>query len=126
LGLLTSGDDVNLERPLRASDRIDGHFVQGHIDGTGILARVDSESECRLTIHAPVEMSKYLVPKGSIAIDGVSLTIAAVSGNTFEVALIPTTLKLTTLGTRSVGWRFNLEADILSKTVVHYLEQLQR
>lgn len=123
LGMLQPGESVNVERSLRAGDRIDGHFVQGHVDGTGILAtRINSESEVRLTIHAPDHLAKFLAPKGSISIDGVSLTIASVQGNIFDVALIPTTLKLTTLGSRQIGWRFNLETDILSKTIVNYLE----
>jgi riboflavin synthase len=126
LGTLQSGDSVNVERSLRAGDRIDGHFVQGHVDGTGLLVhQIQSESEVRLTIQTPQHLAKFLAPKGSISVDGVSLTIAAVKDNVFDVALIPTTLRLTTLGTRSIGWRFNLEADILSKTIVHYLEQRQ-
>jgi riboflavin synthase len=124
LGTLKAGDEVNVERSLRAGDRIDGHFVQGHVDGTGALANlIRSENEVRLTIEAPKELARYLSPKGSVSVDGVSLTIAAVKGNVFDVALIPMTLKLTTLGARKLGWRFNLEADILSKTVVNYLEQ---
>jgi riboflavin synthase len=124
LGTLQGGDSVNVERSLRAGDRIDGHFVQGHVDGTGVLAgQINSESEVRLTIHAPDHLAKFLAPKGSISVDGVSLTIASVKGNVFDVALIPTTLRLTTIGSREVGWRFNLEADILSKTIVNYLEQ---
>src|SRR3954453_4252892 len=121
LGLLTNGDHVNVERALRAGDRIDGHFVQGHVDGTAPLVKqVANETEWRLTIEAPPHLAKYLAPKGSICIDGVSLTIASVNGNVFEVALIPTTLKLTTIGHREIGWTYNLEADILAKTVVHY------
>ncbi len=126
LGTLQAGDDVNVERSLRAGDRIDGHFVQGHVDGTGVLSdQIASETEWRLTITAPDYLAKFLAPKGSISIDGVSMTIAAVRGSVFEIALIPTTLRLTTLGSRQIGWRFNLEADILSKTIVHYLEQRQ-
>jgi riboflavin synthase len=124
LGSLGPGDEVNVERSLRVGDRIDGHFVQGHVDGTGLLAdQINSPNEVRLTITAPDHLAKFLAPKGSISIDGVSLTIASVQGNVFDVALIPTTLRLTTLGSREIGWRFNLEADILSKTIVHYLEQ---
>lgn len=124
LGALNAGDEVNIERSLRAGDRIDGHFVQGHVDGTGeLIHQVKSDSEVRLTIRAPEGLAKFLAPKGSICIDGVSLTIAVVKGREFDVALIPTTLKLTNLGSRNVGWRFNLEADILSKTIVHFLEQ---
>lgn len=124
LGSLRAGDFVNIERAMRADDRIDGHFVQGHVDGTGVLTHiVENPSEARQTIEAPAHLAKFLAPKGSISVDGVSLTIAAVRENVFEVALIPTTLKLTTMGNRKVGWRYNLEADIISKTVVHYLEQ---
>lgn len=124
LGALAAGDLVHVERAMAVGDRIDGHFVQGHIDGTGRLVdQVATENEVRLTIEAPDYLAKYLAPKGSISVDGVSLTIAAVAGRQFDVALIPTTLKLTTLGRRPVGWPFNLEADILAKTIIHYLEQ---
>lgn len=124
LGMLQPGDMVNVERSLLIGDRIDGHFVQGHVDGTGVLTHQNTrENEYRLTIQAPAALEKYLTPKGSICIDGVSLTIAAVHGGAFDVALIPTTLNLTNIGSRNLGWRFNLEADILSKTIVHYLEQ---
>lgn len=123
LGLLTPGSHVNIERSLKIGDRLDGHFVQGHVDGRAILTSIKSgEEEWRFTLEAPFGLAQYLVPKGSITLDGVSLTIAAVSGNVFEVALIPTTLKLTTLGQLSAGWPFNLEADILTKTVVSWLQ----
>jgi riboflavin synthase len=126
LGLLNAGDLVNIERPVRAGDRMDGHFVQGHVDGVGKLVRqIGDEKEWRLTLHPPAELMKYIIPKGSVAIDGVSLTIASVEGDHFDVALIPTTLKLTTLGTRPIGWDFNLEADILAKTIVSYLERFK-
>ena len=124
LGLLTNGDHVNVERALRAGDRIDGHFVQGHVDGVGALVKqIASESEVRLTIEAPHHLAKYLAPKGSICIDGVSLTIAALHGNQFDVALIPTTLSRTNLRSRELGWPFNLEMDIISKQIVHFLER---
>src|SRR4051812_25463660 len=85
LGLLKVGDEVHVERSLRAGDRIDGHFVQGHVDGTAaLIERLDSEKEVRLVLQAPLPLAKYLVPKGSAAIDGVSLTIAAVEGTRFE------------------------------------------
>jgi riboflavin synthase len=123
LGLLNNGDHVNVERALRAGDRIDGHFVQGHVDGVGPLVKqIASETEWRLTIEAPSHLAKYLAPKGSITIDGVSLTIAALHGNQFDVALIPTTLNLTSLGKRAIGWPLNLEMDIISKQIVHFLE----
>lgn len=126
LGMLAVGDSVNIERSLKAGDAIDGHFVQGHIDGQAVLADIATgKDEWRLTIEAPRSLAKYVVPKGSVAIDGVSLTVAAVRGNVFEVVLIPTTLRLTTLGKKSIGWEFNLETDILSKTVVSWLERRQ-
>jgi riboflavin synthase len=126
LGLLKAGDKVHLERAMRVGDRFDGHFVQGHVDGTAkLLDRQFSASECRLSIQAPDHLAKYLTPKGSIALDGVSLTLAAVEGARFEVALIPTTLQLTLLGQRMPGYLFNLEADTIAKTVVSFLEQRQ-
>jgi riboflavin synthase len=126
LGQLAAGDEVHLERSLRAGDRFDGHFVQGHVDGTGELVhQVSNEQEWRLRIRLPRHLSRYLAPKGSIAIDGVSLTIAAVEGDEFEVALIPTTLQRTTLSNRPLGWRFNIECDIISKQIVYWLELRQ-
>lgn len=123
LGQLKPNAHVNVERALRVGDRLDGHFVQGHIDGTGkLVAAVKSKDEVRLTVQPPPELRKFLVHKGSVAIDGVSLTIAAIKGENFEVALIPTTLELTTLGDRPIGWPFNLEADIVSKHIVAWLE----
>ena len=124
LGQLQAGDRVHVERALRIGDRLDGHFVQGHIDGRArLIHRLDSQTETRLTVEAPPDLARYLVPKGSVAIDGVSLTLAAVRETIFEVALIPTTLHLTTLGDRAIGWEFNLETDMLSKTIVTWLER---
>jgi riboflavin synthase len=124
LGLLKAGDMVNVERSLRAGDRIDGHFVQGHVDGTARLVdQLASEHEWRLTVQPPAELIKFVVPKGSVAIDGVSLTVASLAQDRFEVALIPTTLSLTTLSSRPIGWPFNFEADVLSKTIVSWLER---
>jgi riboflavin synthase len=124
LSLLKAGDLVNIERPLRAGDRIDGHFVQGHVDGRAILIDAASNGpDWRLTLETPFALAKYIVPKGSVALDGVSLTVAAVRQDRFEVALIPTTLRLTTLEQKAAGWPFNLETDILSKTVVSWLER---
>jgi riboflavin synthase len=126
LGLLRQGDEVHVERSLQVGARIDGHFVQGHVDGTGPLVnQVADGREWRLTIEAPPAVGKFLVPKGSICVDGVSLTIAALDGNRFDVALIPTTLSLTTLGKRNIGYPFNLEADVISKSVVSFLERRQ-
>lgn len=124
LGLLKAGDEVNVERALRAGDRVDGHFVQGHVDATAKLVKqIGDDKEWKLTVQPPAEFVKYIVPRGSVAIDGVSLTVANVTNDTFDVAIIPTTLKLTTLGTRPIGWPFNFEADVLNKTIVGWLER---
>ena len=124
LGLLKAGDEVHVERALRMGDRLDGHLVQGHVDGVATLvSRDSSDEEFRLRLKAPSHLAKYLAPKGSVALDGVSLTIAAVEGEEFEVALIPMTLQLTALGRRNASWLFNLEVDTISKTVVSWLER---
>ena len=125
LGLLTDDDYVHVERSLRIGDRLSGHFVQGHVDGPAKLLSQgsDKHDEWRLVLQCPQDLAKYLTPKGSVALDGVSLTIAAVRDTEFEVALIPTTLQITALGRRDVGWPFNLEVDVLTKTVVSFLER---
>jgi len=124
LGDLCAGDRVNLERPLAASARLDGHFVQGHIDGVGtILSLTPDENAVIIEIEAPKSLSRYLVEKGSIAVDGVSLTIAGVSGSKFTIWTIPHTRRVTTLGARAVGDRVNLECDILGKYVERLLEE---
>lgn len=124
LGLLTNGDEVHVERALRVGDRIDGHFVLGHVDGTArIVDQKANAQEWRTTLEAPDHLTRYLAPKGSVALDGISLTIASVDRARFDVALIPTTLRLTTIGRKPVGWPCNFEADILTKSVVNWLEQ---
>lgn len=123
LGALKTGHRVNLERSLRVSDGIDGHFMQGHVDATARLVRRDTlRGEHILWFEPESPIQKYLIPKGSVAIDGVSLTIADLTETEFSVALIPTTLELTTLGEREVGGRVNIETDILTRAVVHHLE----
>ena len=124
LGIVKAGDEVHVERSMRVGDRVDGHFVLGHVDGVATLVEQRSdEREWRLVCRCQPTVSKFLAPQGSIALDGVSLTVAAVNGDDFEVALIPTTVTLTALARRPVGWPFNLEADIISKTVVSWLER---
>jgi riboflavin synthase len=121
LGPLAAGDSVNVELPLRAGDRLGGHVVQGHVDGTGTVASLKDEGFARLVrIDAPPELLRYVVEKGSIAVDGVSLTVAAVDGESFTVSLIPETLERTTLGLATPGRVVNLEVDVLAK----YVEKL--
>lgn len=125
LGGLCVGDAVNLETSLTPSTPIGGHFVQGHVDGVGRIVRVRrDERETRVAVAVPAPLMGYMIPKGSVCIDGVSLTIAALHPREreVEVALIPTTLALTTLGQAAEGQSVNLEADMLAKTIVHWLE----
>ena len=118
LGLLADGDKVNLELPLRASDRLGGHVVQGHVDAVGRVRSVESEGGGRrVWVDAPESVLGYCIEKGSIAVDGVSLTVAALDEEGFEVALIPHTLAVTTLGRLEPGDQVNLEADVLGKVV---------
>ena len=128
LGALAPGDEVNLERALTAASLLGGHFVQGHIDGVGEVLGVVRGGEHRVRIRPPEGVMRYLAPKGSVCVDGVSLTIAELDprGGWFEVALIPTTLEVTTLGSLGEGSRVNLEADMIAKTVVHHLEHFGR
>jgi riboflavin synthase len=121
LAEVAQGSAVNLELPLRASDRLGGHVVQGHVDGVGVVHETRADGFSRVvTIGAPPELLRYVVEKGSIAVDGVSLTVAAIGGDWFSVALIPETLERTTLGTATVGRPVNLEVDVLAK----YVEKL--
>jgi riboflavin synthase len=118
LGRRASGDVVNLELPLRASDRLGGHFVQGHVDAvTEVVDRRDAGADVTMTFRVPAALEGQVVEKGSVAIDGVSLTVAAVAAGTFSVALIPHTLAVTTLGHRAKGDQVNVEGDILAKYV---------
>jgi len=117
------GDWVNLERALRLSDRLGGHFVTGHIDGVGTITEKRKEKDfIQLKVRVPKHILKYLVPKGSIAVDGISLTINEVQGDEISVMLIPYTLEKTTLTDKNTGDHLNLEADLLSK----YIERLVR
>jgi len=116
------GSKVNIEPALTAQTPLGGHFVQGHVDGIGTVSRVQTTpDDWRVTIEPPAELLECIVPKGSIAVDGVSLTVATVDAKAFEVALIPTTLQTTTLGRVDQGTQLNLETDIISKTIVHWL-----
>ena len=118
LGDLATGDPVNLERPLRLGAPVGGHLVLGHVDGVGRVAAIEVEGAGRrLTVLVPPALRPYLIPKGSVAVDGVSLTVAALDDTSFAVALIPHTLAVTTLGARRGGDRVNLEMDVLGKYV---------
>jgi riboflavin synthase alpha subunit len=125
LGSLPAGRRVNLEPSLRADGRLDGHIVQGHVDGQARVRRIERSADGqRWTFAAQADLMPYVIPKGSIAVDGVSLTIAKVEGSTFCVALIPTTLERTTLGELRVGDAVNVETDIIARTVVGTLRRL--
>lgn len=121
LGGLRAGERVNLERAVRASDRLGGHIVQGHVDGVDeVQSRTPGERWDVLRIGLPRRLARYVVEKGSIAVDGVSLTVSGLGEDWFEVSLIPTTLELTTLGLRKPGEFVNLEVDVIAK----YVERL--
>ncbi len=123
LGDLSLGSKVNLERALRLGDRLGGHIVSGHIDGIGrVISRQETGEFIFYTIEIPAELSKYVIEKGSIAIDGISLTINKVTGAEIKLAIIPHTAKLTTMGFRRPGDRVNIEVDLIGK----YIENLLR
>lgn len=125
LGLLRAGSRVNLERAMRADGRYDGHIMQGHVDGTGTVQEWRRQQEdVRLFVSCAPELASGMVPKGSITVDGVSLTLVDVGPDFFSVALIPYTLSHTTLGERRVGERVNLEIDLIGKYVRKYLQQI--
>lgn len=121
LGLWTTGQRVNLERSLRADARLGGHFVQGHVDGTATVSRIVRSADWSdLWFRATAEQLRLMVPKGSVAVDGVSLTVVNVTDSEFSVALIPHTLQVTTLGLVTEGSRVNIETDVLGR----YVEKL--
>jgi len=121
LGAAVAGAGVNLELALRAADRLGGHIVQGHVDGVGAVSAVRADGFARVvTIDAPADVLRYVVAKGSIAVDGVSLTVARVDDDALDVALIPETLQSTGLGAAAPGTTVNLEVDVLAK----YVEKL--
>jgi riboflavin synthase len=125
LGAMRPGTTVNLEKALRVGDDISGHFVAGHVDGLGEVAGLKRLAEfAELSVRVPDELAVYLVPRGSVAIDGVSLTIASLEGSAFTVALIPETLTRTTLGSLAAGSKVNIETDMLGKYVVRYLASM--
>jgi riboflavin synthase len=124
IGEAKPGDLVNLERALRLTDRVGGHLVTGHVDGVGVIVERRRVSETTaVSIKLPSSLSRYLVPRGSIAVDGVSLTLASVRGDFFTVYIIPYTAKTTTLGLKGVGSKVNIEVDIIGKYVESLMEK---
>ena len=121
LGRLKSGDKVNLERPLGLGGEVGGHLVQGHIDDTGKVISITPEGESIARFEAPPGVMRYVVPKGFIAVDGISLTVTEIQSNSFQVSLVDFTLKHTNLGSRKAGDRVNLEVDIIAKYVEQFL-----
>ena len=123
IGALRPAEQVNLERAVRAVGRLDGHIVQGHVDGTGVLiSRAPGDAWDLVRFGMPVDLARYVAEKGSIAVDGVSLTVTGVGPDWFEVGLIPETLRATTLGGKQPGDPVNLEVDVLAKYVARLVE----
>jgi riboflavin synthase len=123
LDAVSAGSEVNLERAARLDSRLGGHLVQGHVDGTGEVLAIEPDAHwTAMRISLPADLGRYVVEKGSITVDGVSLTVVAVDDEAFSVSLIPTTLAETTLGSRQVGDRVNLEVDAIAK----YVERLMQ
>jgi riboflavin synthase len=124
LGSLKPHDEVNLERALKMSGRLGGHLVTGHVDATGYVGEVTKGSgSLTMTIRLPHELSSYIVEKGSVAVEGVSLTTSRIAGDEFQVAVIPYTAQNTTLGKRRVGDRVNIEVDLIGKYVKRFIQQ---
>ena len=119
LGNLKPGDIVNIERSLRTGDRLEGHFVLGHVDGVGIIKKIQNKpKEVQVWFEVPKELSKYVVKKGSIAVDGISLTVVDIKNNLASVCLIPHTIEITNFKTKNVGDKINIETDILGKYIL--------
>jgi len=119
LGNLKPGDIVNIERSLKTGDRLEGHFVLGHVDGVGIIKKIQNKpKEVQVWFEIPKKLSKYVVKKGSIAVDGISLTVVDVKNNLASVCLIPHTIEITNFKTKNVGDKLNIETDILGKYIL--------
>lgn len=124
LGRLKAGDKVNLERAMTPSRRFGGHFVQGHVDGVGEVTGVDNQGDFQVWhFRAPRHVAQYLIPKGSVAVDGISLTVVNPVADVFSVAIIPATLAKTVLSSRVSGDPVNLEADMIGKHIFHFMQQ---
>jgi riboflavin synthase len=119
LGSLETGNKVNIERSLKVGDRLEGHFVLGHVDGVGIITNMEKQpSQIKIWMELPVKLSKYVTPKGSITVDGISLTVVDKSKNKFSVSIIPHTMKVTNLSSKKIGDKVNIETDVLGKYVL--------
>jgi riboflavin synthase len=119
LGSLESGDKVNVERSLKIGERLEGHFVLGHVDDVGIISKMEKFShQVKIWIKVPKEISKYIIKKGSVTIDGISLTVVDVSKDQFSIVIIPHTMKMTSVGHKKAGDKVNIETDILGKYIL--------
>jgi len=119
LGSLENGDRVNIERSLKMGDRLEGHFVLGHVDGFGIISKINKQpNQIQIWIELPKQLSKYVAKKGSITVDGISLTIVDKIKNKFSVSIIPHTMKVTNLGLKKIGDKVNIETDVLGKYIL--------
>lgn len=119
LGSLESGDKVNIERSLKVGDRLEGHFVLGHVDGVGIITKLEKQSnQIKIWIELPTKLSKYVTQKGSITVDGISLTVVDKLKNKFSVSIIPHTMKITNLLSKKTGDKVNIETDIFGKYIL--------
>lgn len=124
LGLRKTKDKINLERALKVNSRLGGHFVQGHVDGVGLIkAKITKKNYVEYRIAIEKKLIPYLVPKGSVCVDGISLTVGEMRGSTFSVYIIPHTLKVTTLGSKKKGNKVNIETDLLAKHVVQLMRR---
>ncbi|TRZ80508.1 MAG: riboflavin synthase [Nitrosopumilales archaeon] len=119
LGSLKSGNKVNIERSLKVGERLEGHFVLGHVDGVGIISKIEKQpNQIKIWTKVPKELSKYIIKKGSVTIDGISLTVVDVLKDQFSVSIIPHTMKITNLSYKKVGDKVNIETDILGKYIL--------
>ncbi len=119
LGSLELGDKVNIERSLKVGERLEGHFVLGHVDGVGIISKIEKQSnQIQIWIKLPKELSKYIIKKGSITVDGISLTVVDVLKDQFSISIIPHTMQITNLSYKKIGDKVNIETDILGKYIL--------
>ncbi len=119
LGSLERGDKVNIERSLKVGERLEGHFVLGHVDGIGVISKIEKQiNQVQIWIKIPKELSKYVIKKGSITVDGISLTIVDKLKDQFSVSIIPHTMQVTNLGYKKIGDKVNIETDILGKYIL--------